>query len=399
MPYTHGVGGSNPSSPTTIAHHPLPRPSPTAPRTAPAPGPAPPRVVAPRRSRLRRARLRRAAGGGGDEARQVPRGGVPALLAAPPDARPERGRGARRRPPGEAGPRARGRGTRHDPAARAGRRERGGPRGGGHPPRGARGRRRGAVPRRRRDRREQAAGRPLPRWGGDRRAPHAPRPPEARRAPGASTSSTVSTRDTSGVVVLVRDPALRRALSEAFAEDAAVEKVYDALVEGLPAEDAGVVDLPLADPGHGTRGRVDRARPPRADRMDGRRALRRRRAAPRRPRDRSHAPDPAAPPGDPAPAARRPPVRSPGGVALRRPEGRPRGAPDADPVARGGDRVPPPADGDARARQGAALAGPPARLQGAARGGGAGRGGGGRGGGADRRPSPRRAIRASRSRP
>jgi RluA family pseudouridine synthase len=64
-------------------------------------------------------------------------------------------------------------------------------------------------------------------------------------------------QDTSGVVVLARGD-LKRALTAAFAEEGAIEKVYDALVEGVPKPPAGEVDLPLADPGHGTRGRVDR---------------------------------------------------------------------------------------------------------------------------------------------
>src|SRR5207237_1987294 len=62
-------------------------------------------------------------------------------------------------------------------------------------------------------------------------------------------------RDTSGAVALVRDAALRAVAAEAFARDGVVEKAYDALVEGVPAEEEGTVDLPLADPGHGTRGR------------------------------------------------------------------------------------------------------------------------------------------------
>ena len=65
-------------------------------------------------------------------------------------------------------------------------------------------------------------------------------------------------RDTSGAVALVKDAALRAVVSESFAKDDAVEKVYDALVEGVPEEAEGTVDLPLADPGYGTRGRVDR---------------------------------------------------------------------------------------------------------------------------------------------
>jgi tRNA pseudouridine32 synthase/23S rRNA pseudouridine746 synthase len=67
-------------------------------------------------------------------------------------------------------------------------------------------------------------------------------------------------RDTTGVVVLARDPARRAALAEAFAKDDVVEKVYDALVEGVPEAGAGTIEKPLADPGHGTRGRVDLAR-------------------------------------------------------------------------------------------------------------------------------------------
>jgi RluA family pseudouridine synthase len=67
-------------------------------------------------------------------------------------------------------------------------------------------------------------------------------------------------RDTTGVVVLARDPARRAALSEAFAQDDVVEKVYDALVEGVPEAGAGTIDKPLADPGFGTRGRVDLTR-------------------------------------------------------------------------------------------------------------------------------------------
>ena len=64
-------------------------------------------------------------------------------------------------------------------------------------------------------------------------------------------------RDTSGVVALVRGAERRAAAAEAFAKDDVVDKTYDALVEGVPEEAQGVVDLPLADPGHGTRGRVD----------------------------------------------------------------------------------------------------------------------------------------------
>jgi RluA family pseudouridine synthase len=68
-------------------------------------------------------------------------------------------------------------------------------------------------------------------------------------------------QDTSGLVVLARGD-LRAALSEAFAEGGAVEKTYDALVEGVPDPAAGRIDLPLADPGHGTRARVDQGGKP-----------------------------------------------------------------------------------------------------------------------------------------
>jgi tRNA pseudouridine32 synthase/23S rRNA pseudouridine746 synthase len=51
-------------------------------------------------------------------------------------------------------------------------------------------------------------------------------------------------RDTSGVIVLARDAETHRALSMAF-EARAVEKEYEALVEGHVAADGGSVDLPL----------------------------------------------------------------------------------------------------------------------------------------------------------
>ncbi len=69
-------------------------------------------------------------------------------------------------------------------------------------------------------------------------------------------------RETSGAAVLVRGADLRAKMSAAFAEEEGktVEKAYDALVEGVPEADSGTVDLPLADPGYGTRGRVDSRR-------------------------------------------------------------------------------------------------------------------------------------------
>jgi len=63
-------------------------------------------------------------------------------------------------------------------------------------------------------------------------------------------------QDTSGLVILARGD-LKVALSAAFAAEGQVEKVYDALVEGVPDPLSGTIDLPLADPGHGTRARVD----------------------------------------------------------------------------------------------------------------------------------------------
>lgn len=64
-------------------------------------------------------------------------------------------------------------------------------------------------------------------------------------------------RDTSGVMVLVRDPLLRNKMAAAFADEGTVEKVYDALVEGVPEPESGTIDLPLSDPGFGGKGRVD----------------------------------------------------------------------------------------------------------------------------------------------
>ncbi|MBL8351156.1 MAG: RluA family pseudouridine synthase [Burkholderiaceae bacterium] len=50
---------------------------------------------------------------------------------------------------------------------------------------------------------------------------------------------------TSGLVVFGRGAAMQRALSIAFAERR-VDKGYEAVVAGLPADDAGEIDLPLA---------------------------------------------------------------------------------------------------------------------------------------------------------
>jgi len=62
---------------------------------------------------------------------------------------------------------------------------------------------------------------------------------------------------TSGLVVFGRGAAAQRALSIAFAERR-VAKHYEAVVAGLPADDAGAIDLPLAaDWPHRPRQQVD----------------------------------------------------------------------------------------------------------------------------------------------
>lgn len=62
---------------------------------------------------------------------------------------------------------------------------------------------------------------------------------------------------TSGVLVMGRGPAAQRALSRAF-EQRLTHKVYEAIVSGLPQEDAGEVDLPLiCDWPHRPRQKVD----------------------------------------------------------------------------------------------------------------------------------------------
>ena len=50
---------------------------------------------------------------------------------------------------------------------------------------------------------------------------------------------------TSGLIVFARDAAVQRQLSRAFAERR-VDKGYEAVVAGLPAEDEGRIELPLA---------------------------------------------------------------------------------------------------------------------------------------------------------
>lgn len=67
-------------------------------------------------------------------------------------------------------------------------------------------------------------------------------------------------RDTTGAIALVRGEEARRRTAEAFADpDSGVEKVYEAIVSGVPEPHEGEIDLPLAPPGHGGRARVDEA--------------------------------------------------------------------------------------------------------------------------------------------
>lgn len=52
-------------------------------------------------------------------------------------------------------------------------------------------------------------------------------------------------RDTSGCLLLARNPKAHKRFGQAF-EAGTVTKRYLAIVEGVPAEDAGAIDLPLA---------------------------------------------------------------------------------------------------------------------------------------------------------
>ena len=51
-------------------------------------------------------------------------------------------------------------------------------------------------------------------------------------------------RDTSGVMVLARTPEAHRLLSRQF-ELRRTEKIYHAMVAGSPADEAGVIDMPI----------------------------------------------------------------------------------------------------------------------------------------------------------
>jgi len=65
-------------------------------------------------------------------------------------------------------------------------------------------------------------------------------------------------RGTSGAIALVRGDELRKTTMERFADpDGGIEKVYEAIVSGAPDPAEGVIDAPLAPPGHGGQARVD----------------------------------------------------------------------------------------------------------------------------------------------
>jgi 23S rRNA pseudouridine1911/1915/1917 synthase len=65
-------------------------------------------------------------------------------------------------------------------------------------------------------------------------------------------------RDTSGLLALVRGEEARKATAERFAEvGGAVEKEYEALVDGVPASGTGEIDLPLSPPDRRGMVRVD----------------------------------------------------------------------------------------------------------------------------------------------
>jgi RluA family pseudouridine synthase len=65
-------------------------------------------------------------------------------------------------------------------------------------------------------------------------------------------------RDTSGLVALVRGEEMRARVAARFAaDDGGIRKVYEAIVEGVPAQTEGEIALPLAPPGHRGWARVD----------------------------------------------------------------------------------------------------------------------------------------------
>jgi len=68
-------------------------------------------------------------------------------------------------------------------------------------------------------------------------------------------------RDTTGVIALVRGEEQRKETIARFAAaDGGIEKMYVAITSGVPAPTEGVIDSPLAPPGHGGKARVDPVR-------------------------------------------------------------------------------------------------------------------------------------------
>jgi len=68
-------------------------------------------------------------------------------------------------------------------------------------------------------------------------------------------------KDTTGAIALVRGDELRREMMERFADpDSGIEKVYDAIVSGVPEPPEDVIDKPLAPPGHGGKASVSAER-------------------------------------------------------------------------------------------------------------------------------------------
>lgn len=66
-------------------------------------------------------------------------------------------------------------------------------------------------------------------------------------------------RDTSGLMLMAVDPQAQRELSRQF-EARAVRKSYQCIVRGLPPDDGGLIDLPIArDPLRPPRYRIDEA--------------------------------------------------------------------------------------------------------------------------------------------
>ena len=65
-------------------------------------------------------------------------------------------------------------------------------------------------------------------------------------------------KDTTGVIALVRGSEARAEMAARFADpESGIEKIYEAIVTGVPSPAEGLIDLPLAPPGHGGKARVD----------------------------------------------------------------------------------------------------------------------------------------------